>query len=301
MTDPLTDRFDLGSGYSFERAEPSLFAVYQTLYSNADTEMWYDWKMRLNDTMWTKNCFFLVKDGEKIAGVIAEKSQFIYPCVIAPFTDRALFFRLLHRAMLAGREPAGTEIAAHAILDEDAEILLTMGYTRTKHSRRVMVRPTDRFEAALPQGFCAVTPTVEQAGEITALLNRCFANTLDAEVIGEITVDVIAGALERAAATGTLPVSALVYQENTGMLVGACVAGLDPNAVNGFAGIVELGVLPDYQNLGLGSFLMKTALNNAHPHSAVMKLVVTSGSPAEGLYRRLGFIPGPRFTKMVFR
>ena len=32
------------------KADVNLFAVYQTIYSNADTEMWYDWNERLEDT-----------------------------------------------------------------------------------------------------------------------------------------------------------------------------------------------------------------------------------------------------------
>jgi hypothetical protein len=40
--------------YSIIKADKDLFAVYQTIYSNADTELSYDWYSRLNDTTWTE-------------------------------------------------------------------------------------------------------------------------------------------------------------------------------------------------------------------------------------------------------
>jgi GNAT superfamily N-acetyltransferase len=122
--------------------------------------------------------------------------------------------------------------------------------------------------------------------------------SIDEAVFGPTTVKSVVSPIQRSLATGTNEVSSLIYHGDK--LVGACLAGVDSNAVNGFAGIGELAVLPDYQGQGLGSFMLKTALNNAHPHAPAMKLVVTIGNPAESLYHRLGFLPGPRFTEMKF-
>lgn len=37
--------------YTLQKADGRLFAVYQTIYSEADKDMWYDWDRRLNDTL----------------------------------------------------------------------------------------------------------------------------------------------------------------------------------------------------------------------------------------------------------
>ncbi len=44
--------------YTVERADKRLFAVCQTIYSDSDVELWYDWEKRLNDTDFTEDCFF---------------------------------------------------------------------------------------------------------------------------------------------------------------------------------------------------------------------------------------------------
>lgn len=291
---------DLGGGFRLERAETSLFAVYQAIYSEADVEMWYDWKMRVNDTMWAEDCFFLTCDGQKLAGVITKEGKFLYPFLIPPFCDRALFYRLLHRAVQADLPSETRTITAIDVLDADVETLLTMGYRRTIQSRRVMVRPTDRFAVTPSPGFEIVLPEPGNAESITAMINQAFAGGIHAEAYGPLAAEDVAKWIENATATGTLNVSSLVYETTTHTLVGACLAGISLNAVNGFAFVSDMGVLPEYQNRGLGALMLLRALTQAHPHAPVMKLVVTIGNPAEALYRRLGFLPGPRFTRMTF-
>lgn len=294
------ENIDLGGGFRLERTETPLFAVYQAIYAEADVEMWYDWKMRVNDTMWAEDCFFLTRDGQKLAGVITKGGKFLYPFLIAPFCDRALFYHLLHRAVRTDLPAESRTITAIDVLDADVETLLTMGYRRTNQSRRVMVRPTDRFEITPPPGFEIAAPAPGDAEAITAMLNQAFAGGIHAEVYGPLTTEDVAKCIENIAETGTLDISSLVYETSTGTLVGACLAGIFPNPVNGFAFVSDMGVLPAYQNRGLGALMLRRALTQAHPRAQVMKLVVTIGNPAESLYRRLGFLPGPRFTRMTF-
>lgn len=291
---------DLGGGFRLEHAETPLFAVYQAIYAEADVEMWYDWKMRVNDTLEAEDCYFLTRDGQKLAGVIVKDGKFLYPFLIPPFCDRTFFYHLLHRAVRATLPAETRTITAIDVLDADVETLLTMGYRRTNKARRVMVRPTDRFEITPPQGFEMVMPEPGNAEAITAMLNQAFAGGIHAEAYGLLKTEEIAEWIKSTVETSSLDVSSLVYETSTRKLVGACLAGLPPNAVNGFAFVSDMGVLPEYQNRGLGALMLRRALTQAHPRAQVMKLVVTIGNPAESLYRRLGFLPGPRFTRMTF-
>ena len=81
--------------YEFQKADKDLFAVYQTIYSGADIEMWFSWKDRLNDTKWSDDCYFLTCSGEKIGGAIISKGLVMYAFLVPPFCDRYLFWKLV--------------------------------------------------------------------------------------------------------------------------------------------------------------------------------------------------------------
>jgi hypothetical protein len=102
------------------QADINLFAVYQTMYSNADIEMWYDWNRRLEDTKWTDQCYFLTLDGQKIGGAVVTDDAIMFPFLVSPFCDRMIFWRLLlkqsPRAKIRG------------ILDNDSLILPMFNY-----------------------------------------------------------------------------------------------------------------------------------------------------------------------------
>lgn len=84
--------------------------------------------------------------------------------------------------------------------------------------------------------------------------------------------------------------------------IAACLIGYDPSVPNGFTGISDIGVHPDYRNRGLAEYMIKRALTIAKQknNSQAMRLFVTVGNPAESLYHKLGFMPGKSFSPMVF-
>ncbi|RPJ51138.1 MAG: N-acetyltransferase [Chloroflexi bacterium] len=294
-------QYDLENGYLLIRAEKKLFAAYQTLYSNADTNLFYDWQMRLSDTLWSDNGFFLVHNNQKLGGAILHKNEVLFPFLIPPFCDRAMFYRQIQRALLMWRDPDSTELFVRNGLDADVEILLTLGYQRTARSRRGMIRPTDHYDVCLPAGFYEKPVSVEQSAAIANLLNQAYKGGINEQVFGPLTEADIQADIERLMATNTSDVSSLVYDAKTNLLVGACLAGVDPETVNCFAGIGQVGVLPQVQNRGLGIYMILKALSKAYYYSPAMCLFVTVGNPAESLYRHLGFIPGPCFTQMRFQ
>ena len=81
--------------FSLVQADKDLFAIYQTMYSKADLEMWYDWNRRLDDTKWTDQCFFVLLDGKKVGGVIITDYAIAYPFLISPFNGRMEFWSFI--------------------------------------------------------------------------------------------------------------------------------------------------------------------------------------------------------------
>jgi hypothetical protein len=127
---------------NFIKAEDALFAVYQTIYSNTDMYLSYDWDSRLGDTKsWSGHGYFLVLDGTKIGGAIITDDMIRFPFLILPFEDRAQFWayllKLSPRKYLKG------------MLDADSSILPMFGY-KNMGSLQGMCRPADIIEMDLP-------------------------------------------------------------------------------------------------------------------------------------------------------
>jgi hypothetical protein len=122
---------------NFIRADINLFAVYQTMYSNADIEMWYDWDRRLGDTKWTDHCYFIMSEGQKIGGVIITDDTIMYPFLVLPFNDRMSFWRLLLEKYPLPK--------INGVLDVDSSILLMFNY-KAIDTNQVMCRPSDKIE-----------------------------------------------------------------------------------------------------------------------------------------------------------
>jgi ribosomal protein S18 acetylase RimI-like enzyme len=55
--------------------------------------------------------------------------------------------------------------------------------------------------------------------------------------------------------------------------------------------IVDIAVLPRHRNCGIGSAALSSLLAAADRDRRVVRLTVSAGNPAEGLYERLGFAP----------
>lgn len=54
--------------------------------------------------------------------------------------------------------------------------------------------------------------------------------------------------------------------------------------------IVDLALLPDYRNLGIGSQILTSILNEAKAKNLPVNIHVERFNPAQNLYRRLGFV-----------
>ena len=108
------------------KADKDVFAVYQTIYSNADTELHFDWNKRLNDTKWANDAFYwVILDGKKIGGIMILDHCTRFPFLIEPFCDRALFWRIVID-YLGENKPDIRNL--YSVLDADIPILLSYGY-----------------------------------------------------------------------------------------------------------------------------------------------------------------------------
>jgi ribosomal protein S18 acetylase RimI-like enzyme len=288
---------------AFVKADKDLFSVYQTIYSNADLEMWYDWNLRLQDTKWTENCFWVTLNGIRIGGAIIEEQCIIWPFLICPFTDRTLFWKLILRHMTAkNNEP----VNLIGMPDSDMDVLLSFG-CRIVSMRRMMCRPTDRFDVIIPEGYERRIPGMDDIPALVEADRQGYAGGIVRELFGEPNdvEDGLTEALRMYESTGTTGQFSIVFSKETKEIAGFCQVGAmayhRDDALDDFSSIGSITVLPAHRNRGLAEYMIKYALNEAYKTSKVMRLGVTVGNQAEYLYRKLGFVPGPRFTNMKYK
>ncbi len=286
------------SKYKIEQAEKDLFAVYQVLYSDADIEMWYDWNSRLNDTKFTDQCFWILYEDSRIGGAIIDNGTVMYPFLISPFVDRAMFWKVLFSCCI---DVDVTRI--RGVLPEDVNVLLAFGY-RLEVMRQVMCCPTDpSITAVLPHGYSLhhLKDSVDSRN-LASTIMKGYAGGIDFEIFGAPDEEDVIKDVERLMQIySPNNLSIYIFDENEQKIAGLCIAGISENIPLGFAEIGEICVLPPYRNKRFGEFMLKHVRANAHKYTPVVKLCFTVGNNAERLYRNVGFHPGPRFANMSKR
>jgi GNAT superfamily N-acetyltransferase len=60
-------------------------------------------------------------------------------------------------------------------------------------------------------------------------------------------------------------------------------------------------VLPEHRGKGLAEAMLRYSITAAHKDTLAFKLHVLIGNPAEQLYLKTGFVPGPSFTIMKYK
>lgn len=276
------------------KSDVNLFAVYQTMYSNSDIEMWYDWNRRLEDTKWTDKCYFLVLDGKKIGGAVITDDTIMFPFLVSPFSDRISFWRYLLK--LSSRSKI------NGILDVDNSILPMFNY-KAIGTYQVMCRPSDIIETVLPDGFlCRSFDINAEADDIGKVVVEGYSGSYCYEKYGVQTHD--EAILETKRVLGVYAsknLSFVIAEKATNQIVGICLAGIGENYTLGYVEIADICVLPQFRGRGLAKYMINNIITQAYDVAPFVKLGVDIGNDAELLYRQLGFISGPRFTNMEQR
>lgn len=272
------------------KAEANLFAIYQAIYSNADTEMWYDWDERLNDTKWaTDQCYFLELDGKQIGGAVITDDAIMYAFLIPPFTDRVVFWQCLLK--LAPRA------TVYGVLIEDRDTVSMNNY-RESIVKQSMVRPADIMVSTLIDGFICKELNVETEIEYVAeIIRESSLGGIDYELTSVPSLEeVIEDVKEHVTSMDANNFSLVIVETATNKIVGVCLAGINKENPLSYSFIYELNVLPEYQGKGLAKHLVSQVVTTSYGIAPFVKLFVLGGNPAELIYHQLGFIAGPRYS-----
>ncbi|MCQ4088329.1 GNAT family N-acetyltransferase [Saccharibacillus sp. JS10] len=281
--------------YQWERADQEEFAVNQVIYSNTDLEMWYDWTGRLDDTEFTQDCFWIVKDGVRIGGIIKLGDTLIYPFIIPPFMDREQFWA----GLLS--DPNEQIMRINGVLQLDIAVLIRHGF-QVQSTRKVMCCPTggeQTFE--IEEGL--ILQRLDETTNlhfVQKLLKSSYTGGIDYQTFGTPSEEEVLKDIQYVLDVYRHePLSVYILDKNKSEIVGVCMAGIGEKMPLGFAEIADIAVLPAYRGKGIAEFMLRHVKAQARLHAPVVKLCVTVGNPAEALYQRVGFQSGEPFAKMT--
>lgn len=299
------ESYILGNGFVLKRADKHEFGIHEAIYSNADLELSFSWRILTSANENSDNLFWIYRDDKRIGGVhIGPNVMSSFFMEVPYIYDRFIVITALNDALSEWSNDEES-IKIYGVIPEDIHYFNRLGY-RIMRSRRVMIRPTETFDDIdWGKDYMIKVPDINDVLKIGRLFFESYSGGIDYECFGEQNLQ---EAIESAKyvlnvyrENNTLEGSTLVFDKNTKELVGACLAGINGFCDNGFSEIGEVVVKPEYRNRGIASRMIKRALTNLKRISPATILCVTIGNSSEALYNNLGFFPGIKFTNMVLK
>lgn len=299
------EQYILNHGFLLKRADKLEFGIHETIYSNVDLDLSFSWKKQTIDKIDYDNHFWIFKDGRRIGGVHISPNLMGAFFMEAPYViDRFVVISALNDALLQWSDNHN-KIKIYGVTPRNIEHFYKLGY-KIKCERRVMIRPTEIFDNIdWSDEFVIKTPTISDIPQIGKLFFESYSGGIDYEVFGQQSLEEATINAEKILniykSNNILDGSTLVFDKNTNELIAACMAGTSGYCDNDFSEIGEIAVKPAYRILGIASNMIKQALTNLKKISPAAILCVTIGNPAEGLYHKMGFFSGVKFTNMYLR
>ncbi|QSX06673.1 GNAT family N-acetyltransferase [Sedimentibacter sp. zth1] len=287
--------------YYFKEVKSKQFSIYHTIYSKEDINMWFDWKMRLDETSLKENCYFVFLENICIGGVIIEDDEISNSFLIPPYNDRELFWKIVIDYIKRKSKLSCMHFAE--MLKQDTEVLQNLG-AKISEQRNYMCRPTENIEMNINKDFILENVKEQDYEELALVQIKAYRDScITKYVILNDKDELVSGLKEDIEAfkqTNTYSMTSIVREKSTNKIVGGCISGRYDEAPNMFGCIFELYVLSEYRKLGFGKAMVNNALSVDFTNTPVIKLnAYIEDTPAISLYNKLGFISGGIFTDLV--
>ena len=292
----------------FANADSEKFAIFHTVYTASNIFYRFDWNEQVDDTIdctSDKNIIFIYDDKNLLGGFVLKENHLSYPFVAAPFDNRKVFWDIVLKYAI--QASGQRKIFLSEISEVDTKEIIQSCGAILKHSKQRMIRPTEQCAIVLNDGFYFDNLLISDKTEIIKVIFEAHAAGYTSTV-WEPDINEIQTAVERRfesfGRTNTLYMSNTVKTKENSEIAGVCIAGIYPDSKNystrNFATIHQVSVKPEYQRKGIARAMMLKSINDASPMSPVITLGVLIGNPAEKLYKKVGFTPGPSYSELIF-
>lgn len=287
---------DLGDGYSLLSAPERDFGINYAIYRNVnpDFDELFDYGA---DLAGLNYCFWIVRDGEKIGGIIIRPNHIEGLFLRPPNVNGYDLLQRVLPLLVSWSDPA-QPIEAVDVMPNELELYQRLGF-RIHSGRRVYIRPTEPLDIDWPDGYEARGPLSTDVAEVAALFHMAYRDYPREHGLGSYAPQQWVARTQKRLSDVDWPevcraASTLLY-DAAGRLAGACIIRTSRSIVRpevGYANVADIGVHPEHRRRGLAAAMLRRALSALHGHYPVLKFGVAPGNPAEAFYYATGFLPG---------
>jgi len=264
--------------YTLEPADSKTFAQWWAVYRpNEDFSQTYT--EQYADIVDVPFCQWILKDGQRVGGMIRVKDRIGDLFFIPPFDDA--------QSALSALLPADERMMASSILSDHVHAFEALGFTLYE-SRRWMIRPTQAYDVTFD--LRRESPQPAQTETMADLMYMAFQGGVGE--YGQRDINGFAHSIMDYFETITFgdichQASSVIYEGDR--MVSACL--MQP--YKSHVAVRFILTHPDYRKRGIARRSMEYGINRVKDTYPTVSLAVTIGNPAEHLYTHMGFASVP--------
>ncbi|WJH33643.1 GNAT family N-acetyltransferase [Paenibacillus sp. CC-CFT747] len=257
-----------------------------------------DWNLPLTSVPRNDACYWVMRQGQRIGGVLAEANKLGPLFVIPPNKLEDSWLQELV-AYVISISDFRIPIQAAGVLSSQLEGFQRNGFAPilTRHG---MIRPTAPFPAAFPHDWTAGQPDpadIDEAGlgssyGLSTGNGRSFHDRHRGGL--EVGPDGLFSLIGKG--PPLRQASTVIRDNHTSSIAGVCLIGRN----EGWPFLSYIAVLPSYRGKGLATAMIQHVLSRLHEQEPLLLLFLTEGNPAKNLYEKLGFWSAPTVTLMTY-
>lgn len=291
--------YDLGDGYLLKKAESNEYNDYYTIYFQMkNSNVWFKKSFDIMKSVLDEEdpCFWLVKDDKKIGGLFIEPNEIAELFFIPPYEGDDVIFEKLKEILVSWSDNSKDILVVNIPEPQILKGFEEIGFKKGEGGKW-MIRPTENFKVSWEEDFYTSVLKRENQKEIGQLLyeafevNKNISESYTLEEYNEWVKEYFDEFLNEDILNRA---STLVYDKKTNELVGVCYISLWQE----WPLVSQIAVKPEYQGKGIGTGMLKVALNILKEEFCALRLYVEDGNEAEKVYSSLGFLKGNEIVEL---
>ncbi|OBR67973.1 hypothetical protein A7K91_18750 [Paenibacillus oryzae] len=282
--------YRLDDNYALVRAEYKTFSIHFNTYRE-NIFFRQSWEKRLPIFGDDDHCYWITYQQKRIGGVCIEPNTMSALFLEPPFTNlHEVAGRL--KKLLLNISDLNKPVRVYAVLPDQRDSMLRLGFLPSE-ARKIMIRPTERFESQeWDKSFDVIPPEPEHGAKLAELFYDAYSGSDSIGMPGEHNMRQVESDIQYYFQHNPFDIvktaSTVVFDRSTGRIAAACLVSLWEELPL----IYDIAVSPAYREAGMAAKLLKIALSELYGHFDTLRLFVTVGNPAETLYYNLGFYSG---------